>query len=58
VFGGGGALQSKPGLDCLNLEVPRSKTITHTHTVGRTPLHERSARRKNLYLKSHNTHKK
>jgi hypothetical protein len=29
---------------------------THTHTLGRTPLDERSARRRDLYLTTHNTH--
>jgi hypothetical protein len=32
-------------------------TIRHT-TLGRTPLHEWSARRRNLYLTTHNTHKR
>jgi len=32
-------------------------TITHT-TVGRTPLDEWSARRRDLYLTTHNTHKR
>ena len=35
-----------------------SNTHTHTHTtVGRTPLDEWSARRRDLYLTTHNTHK-
>jgi hypothetical protein len=36
-----------------------SMTHTHTHTqLGRTPLDEWSARRRDLYLTIHNTHKK
>jgi hypothetical protein len=35
----------------------RGFTITLRHTtLGRTPLDERSARRKDLYLTTHNTH--
>ena len=33
-------------------------THTHTHTLGRTPLDERSARRRDFYLASHNTQKR
>jgi len=33
-------------------------THTHTHTVGRTPLYEGSARRRDLYLTTHNIHKR
>ena len=32
-------------------------THTHTHTLRRTPLHEESARRRDLYLTTHNPHK-
>jgi hypothetical protein len=33
--------------------------LYHTHTtLGRTPLDERSARRRDLYLTTHNTHKR
>jgi len=32
-------------------------THTHTHTLGRTPLDEWSARRRDQYLTTHNTHK-
>ena len=36
----------------------RGFTITLRHTtLGRTPLDERSARRRDLYLTTHNTHK-
>jgi len=33
-------------------------TYTHTHTLGRTPLDEGSARRRDLYLTTQDTHKK
>jgi hypothetical protein len=33
-------------------------SITHTHTLGKTPLDEGSARRTELYLTAHNTHKR
>jgi hypothetical protein len=33
-------------------------THTHTHTLGRTPLDEGSARRRDLYLTTHDIHKK
>ena len=33
-------------------------THTHTHTLGRIPLDEWSARRRDLYLTKHNTHKR
>ena len=37
----------------------RGFTITLRHTtLGRTPLDERSARRRDIYLTTHNTHKK
>jgi hypothetical protein len=36
----------------------RAHTHTHTHTLGRTPLDDRSARRRDLYLATHNTHKR
>jgi hypothetical protein len=37
----------------------RGFTITFRHTaLGRTPLHEWSARRRDLYLTTHNTHKR
>ena len=32
-------------------------THTHTHTLRRIPLHDGSARRRDLYLTIHNTHK-
>ena len=43
------------GQSLLFLEVSRSHTTTH-HTDGRTPLDERSARRRDLYLTTHNAH--
>jgi hypothetical protein len=37
----------------------RGSTITHRHTIlGRTPLDEGSACRRDLYLTRHNTHKR
>jgi len=33
-------------------------THTHTHTLGRTPLNEGSARCRDLYLSTHNTYKR
>ena len=33
-------------------------TQTHTHTVGRTPLGERSAGRRDLYITTKNIHKR
>jgi hypothetical protein len=50
------AWQPLGGLDRL---IFRGFTITHfldTHTLGRTPLDEWSARRRDLYLTTHNTH--
>ena len=43
------------GYGLLILEVLRDHTQRHT-TVGRTPLDEWSARRRDLYLTTHNTH--
>ena len=46
------------GLCLLTSEVPpRSYKVRHT-TIGRTPLDEWSARRRDLYLTTHNTHKR
>ena len=33
-----------------------SLSVTHTHTIGRNPLDEGSARCRDLYLTTHNTH--
>jgi hypothetical protein len=44
------AQQPNTGLDRLFVDVSRSHTIRHTHTAGRTPLDEWSARRRDLYL--------
>jgi hypothetical protein len=41
----------------LLYEVSRSHSVGHT-TIGRTPLDEWSARRRDLYLRTHNTHKR
>jgi len=51
-FSYGATAPSGPGQSC------RGFTITLRHTLGRTPLDERSARRKELGLTTHNTHKK
>jgi len=48
------AQQPISGLDRLTVEVSRSQTIRHKHTLGRTPLNEWSARRRGCYL--HHTH--
>jgi hypothetical protein len=45
----------KVGQGRLILDVSRSHTMTH-NTIGRTPLDEGSARRRNLYLTTHNTY--
>jgi len=49
------ALRPKAGHGLLIPEVSRSHTQRRT-TVGRTPLDELSARRRDLYLTTHNTH--
>jgi hypothetical protein len=41
----------------LSIEAPRSHSPRHT-TLGRTPLYEWLARRRDLYLSTHNTRKK
>ena len=51
------AQQPNAGQGRLMLEIPRSHTITHT-PVGRTPLDGGSASRRDLYLTTHNTHKR
>jgi hypothetical protein len=49
-------LSSPPvGQGLLIHEVSRSHTTTHHTTVGRTPLHECSARRRDLFLTRHDT---
>jgi len=40
----------------LTVEVPRPHSVTHT-TLGRTPLDEGSARRRDLYVTTHSIHK-
>jgi hypothetical protein len=40
------------------IEASGSHLVTHTHTLGSTPLDEGSAQRRDLYLKTHNTHKR
>ena len=49
------ARQLPVGQDLLIHEVSRSHTQQRT-TVGRTPVDEWSARRRDLYLTTHNTH--
>jgi len=49
------ALRPNAGHGLLILDVSRSHTTTHL-TVGRTPLDVWSARRRDLYLTTHNTH--
>jgi len=44
------------GQDLLIIEASRSRS--DTTTLGRTPLDEWSARRRDLYLTTHNTHKR
>jgi hypothetical protein len=47
------------GLCRFIVKISRSHTIRHTHTAGRTPLDEWSARRRDLYLWQHtDTHKR
>jgi hypothetical protein len=48
------ALQSLVGQGLLTVEA--SQSHSHTHTLGRTPVHEWSGRRKAFYLKTNNTH--
>jgi hypothetical protein len=45
------------GLGLLIVEVPLSHSVSHT-TLGRTPLNEWSAHRRDLYLTTHSTHKR
>jgi len=49
------ALRTNAGHGLLIHEISRSRTITH-HSRCRTPLDEGSARRRDLYLTTHNTH--
>jgi hypothetical protein len=49
-------LRPNVGHGLLIYKVSRSHTMTHH--IGRTSLDERSARRRNLYLSTHNTHKR
>jgi hypothetical protein len=42
----------------LSLSLSHTHTHTHTHTHGRTPLEEGSARCRDLYLTTDNTHKR
>jgi hypothetical protein len=51
------AQQPLVGLGLLIFEASRSHTLRHT-TLVRTPLDEGPARRRDLYLTTHNTHKR
>jgi hypothetical protein len=51
------AQQPLVGQGLLITEASRSHPARHT-TLGRTPLDEWSARRRDLYLKIHSTHKR
>jgi hypothetical protein len=51
------AQQSLVGQGCLIVEASPSHWIGHA-TLGRTSLDEWSARRRDLYLTTHNTHKR
>jgi hypothetical protein len=51
------AQQPLVGQGLLIIEASRSHSLRHT-TLGRTPLDEWSARRRDLYLTTHNTHKR
>jgi len=44
------------GLGLLFVEVSRSHSMTHTHTLGRTPPYESSTSRRDFYLTTFNTH--
>ena len=46
------APQTNSGLSSLTVDVCRSHIIRYTHTVGRTPLDEWSARHRDRYLRS------
>ena len=43
---------------CWFIVAPDHLNDTHTHTHGKTPLDEGSARRRELYLTPHNTYKR
>jgi hypothetical protein len=51
------AQQPLVGHGLLIVEASRSHSVGHA-TLGWTPLDEGSARRRNLYLTTHNTHKR
>jgi hypothetical protein len=51
------AQQPLVGHGLLITKASRSHTVRHT-TLDRTPLDEWSARRRDLYLTTHNTHKR
>jgi hypothetical protein len=51
------AQQPLVGQGLFIIEASRSHPVRHT-TLGSTPLDERSARRRDLYLTTYNTHKR
>jgi hypothetical protein len=53
-------MAQQPLFGCLGLLISRFHGHTHLRhtTLGRTPLDEGPARRRDLYLTTHNTHKK
>jgi hypothetical protein len=50
--------QPYSGVGRLSVEVSRAHTQTYADTHGRIPLDEGSARRRDLYLTTHNVHVK
>jgi hypothetical protein len=56
IFFSNGSTAPLGALGLLIIEASRSHT--QTHTLGRTPLDEWSAHRRDLYLTTHNTHKR
>jgi len=44
-------------LQLITLKKTHTRARAHTHTFNKTPLDERSARSKDLYMATHNTHK-
>jgi hypothetical protein len=53
-------MAQQPLFGCLGLLISRFHGHTHFRhtTLGRTPLDEGTARRRDLYLTTHNTHKR
>jgi len=57
VFSPGAADCIGPGPHYRGFTITHTHTHTHTRARGRTPLDEWSARSRDLYLTTHNTHK-